>query len=102
MAVDYGLSLGFEDENLLTALLITQFVGFPFAIAFSKMSGNIGSRNSLFVGIGVYTLATIWGYFISELWKFYGLAILIGLVQSGVQAISRSLYIRLIPHEKRA
>ena len=102
MAVDYGLSLGFEDESLLTALLITQFVGFPFAIAFSKMSENIGSRNSLFVGIGVYSLATIWGYFLSEVWEFYGLAILIGLVQGGVQAISRSLYIRMIPHEKRA
>ena len=102
MAVDYGLSLGFGHESLLTALLITQFVGFPFAIAFSKMSEKIGSRNSLFVGIGVYALATIWGYFLSEVWEFYGLAILVGFVQGGVQAISRSLYIRLIPHEKRA
>lgn len=102
MAVDYGLSLGFGHESLLTALLITQFVGFPFAIAFNKMSERIGSRNSLFVGIGVYGLATIWGYFLSEVWEFYGLAILVGFVQGGVQAISRSLYICLIPHEKRA
>jgi UMF1 family MFS transporter len=102
MAVDYGMSLGFGHESLLTALLITQFVGFPFAIVFSRMSVHLGTRNSLFVGLAVYSAATIWGYFISEVWEFYGLAVLVGFVQGGVQALSRSMYTRLIPHNKRA
>ncbi len=102
MAVDYGLSLGFGRDSLLTALLITQFVGFPSAIAFALISNRIGTRSSLFIGIAFYIGATVWAYFIEAVWEFYGIAVVVGLVQGGVQALSRSLYQRLIPPGKTA
>ena len=100
MAVDYGLALGFPSDSLIVALLLTQFVGFPAAIAFGQLGERWGPRAGILVAIGVYILITIWGYFIRYPWEFYALAIAIGLVQGGVQSLSRSLYARLIPVEK--
>ena len=102
MAIDYGMSIGFATDNLLLALGITQFVGFPAAIAFGKLGERIGTRNGLFIGLAAYIAATVWGYFIDEIWEFYLLATAVGLVQGGVQALSRSLYSRLIPRERAA
>lgn len=102
MAVDYGLSLGFGRDSLLTALLVTQLVGFPSAIAFGTLGTRIGTRRSLFIGIAVYVGVTVWAYFIAAVWEFYAIAVVIGLVQGGVQALSRSLYHRLIPPGKSA
>lgn len=100
MAVDYGLALGFAAEQLISALLITQFVGFPAAIVFGKLGERLGARTGIFIAIGVYILITAWGYFIQRPWEFYVLAGAIGLVQGGIQSLSRSLYARLIPAEK--
>ncbi len=100
MAVDYGLALGFAADDLIVALLITQFVGFPAAIVFGKLGERWGARQGIFIGIGAYTLITLCGYFISKPWHFYALAIAIGLVQGGIQSLSRSFYARLIPAEK--
>lgn len=97
MAVDYGLSLGLPSESLIIALLITQFVGFPAAIVFAKLAGRIGTRASILLGIAVYCGVTVFGYFMTTASEFYVLAIVIGLVQGGVQALSRSMYSRLIP-----
>ncbi|MCB2156696.1 MFS transporter [bacterium] len=97
MAADYGLSLGFDGSVLLKALLVTQFVAFPAALAFGWLGGKIGTKRALFIGIGVYALVTIWGFRMKEQWEFYVLAITVGLVQGGVQALSRSFYSRLIP-----
>lgn len=107
MAVDYGLSIGLEQEHLITALLITQFVGFPAALAFGFLAkklgeGGIGARRGILLAIGVYTLACIGAYFMNTSKEFYALAIIIGLVQGGVQALSRSLYARLIPSSRSA
>ena len=102
MAIDYGMSIGFETDNLLLALGITQFVGFPAAIVFGKIGERTGTRTGLFIGIAAYIGVTVWGYFINEIWEFYLLATAIGLVQGGVQALSRSLYSRLIPRERAA
>jgi UMF1 family MFS transporter len=102
MAVDYGLSLGFRQEDLITALLLVQFVGFPCAIAFGRIAGRIGTRQSILLGIGVYLFVTVWGAFISSRLEFYIMAALIGMVQGGVQALSRSFYAKLIPKEKAA
>jgi UMF1 family MFS transporter len=102
MAVDYGLSLGFDTHNLLIALGITQFVGFPSAIAFGKLGEKLGARNGIFMGLGVYIGVTIWGFFMDRVEEFYALAIAVGLVQGGVQALSRSLYARLIPPQRSA
>jgi UMF1 family MFS transporter len=97
MAVDYGLSLGFASRDLIVALLITQFVGFPAALVFGELGKSWGVRKSLFLAIGVYMCITLWGVWMTERWEFYMLACLIGLVQGGIQALSRSYYARLIP-----
>ena len=100
MAVDYGLSLGLPSQGLIIALLITQFVGFPAAIVFAKLASRIGAQRSILIGIAVYCGVTVFGYFMTTAAEFYALAIVIGLVQGGVQALSRSLYSRLIPQDE--
>jgi UMF1 family MFS transporter len=100
MAVDYGLSLGFESDNLLVALLVTQFVGFPAAILFGKFGQRRGPRQGIMVAIFVYLLVVVWAYQMDQVWEFYALAVTIGLVQGGIQSLSRSFYARLIPRDK--
>jgi UMF1 family MFS transporter len=102
MAVDYGLSLGFRQEDLIAALLLTQFVGFPCAIIFGRLAGRIGTKRAILLGIGVYLFISIWGAFIQTRLEFYIMAAIIGTVQGGVQALSRSFYAHLIPREKSA
>lgn len=100
MAVKYGLSLGFSDSSLIIALLIVQFVGFPAAIGFGLLGKRIGTKTALLTGIAVYILVTVGGVFMTDEKHFYVLAIVVGLVQGGVQALSRSLYSRLIPADQ--
>lgn len=100
MAVDYGLALGFEASSLITALLITQFVGFPAALAFGWIGDRLGARAGIMIAIVVYLGTTIWGYFLDNVAEFYVLAIIIGLVQGGIQSLSRSFFGRLVPPEK--
>lgn len=102
MAVDYGQSLGFEVNSLIKALLLTQFVAFPAAIMFGYLGTALGTRKALLLGISVYMLVTVWAATINQTWEFYILAIVIGLVQGGVQALSRSLYAQLIPKQQAA
>ncbi len=97
MAVDYGISIGFESSDLITALLVVQFVGFPAALIFGRLGERWGVRRSLYLGIAVYMAVTLWGMQMEEKWEFYLLAAVIGLVQGGIQALSRSYYARLIP-----
>ena len=97
MAVDYGLSLGFPSDSLIVALLITQFVGFPAALVFGLVAGRVGPRPALYFGVTVYVAVTVWAYFMTTVTEFYVLAVVVGLVQGGVQAISRSLYARFVP-----
>ena len=102
MAVDYGQALGFDRSDLITALLITQFVGFPSAIAFGWLGGRIGAKKGIFLGIAAYFIITLWASKMNQAWEFYGLAVFIGLVQGGIQSLSRSFYARLIPRDKAA
>ncbi len=102
MALDYGLSIGFKAEDLIVALLITQFIGFPSALVFGWLGGRIGAKRAILIGIGVYLFISIYGAFIDDKREFYILACIIGLVQGGVQALSRSLYSRIIPVDKSA
>jgi len=97
MAVDYGLSLGFAAENLLTALLITQLVGFPAALIFGRIGDRIGAKRAIWLALAVYVIVVFWAWRMSASWEFYGIAVVIGLVQGGIQAMSRALYARLIP-----
>jgi UMF1 family MFS transporter len=101
MAVDYGLSLGFPQQSLIAALLITQFVGFPSALAFGWLGSRIGARNGIFIAIAIYAAATVAAYRMSEVVHFYALAAVIGLVQGGIQSLSRSYYAVLVPEGKQ-
>jgi UMF1 family MFS transporter len=100
MAVDYGLSLGFEASDLVTALLLTQFVAFPAALGFGWLGSRIGARRGIFIALAVYAAVTCYAYFIQDSRDFYLLAVVVGLVQGGVQSLSRSYYGRLIPAGK--
>jgi UMF1 family MFS transporter len=100
MAVDYGMSIGLEAKSLITALLITQFVGFPAALAFGWIGKRFGTKSGLLLAIAVYLVTTIWAYWLDSVREFYAMAIVIGLVQGGVQSLSRSFYGRLVPPEK--
>ena len=100
MAIAYGKSLGIDSNKLIMALLITQFVGFPAALVFGKLGEKIGAKVSIFIGLAVYLGVTVWGYFMNSAADFFAMAIVIGLVQGGVQSLSRSFYARLIPQDK--
>jgi len=100
MAVDYGLSLGFPASGLVKALLLTQFVAFPAALAFGWLGRTIGARRGIFIAIAVYAAATCYAYVIRDVRDFYTLAVIIGLVQGGVQSLSRSYFGRLVPEGK--
>ena len=100
MAVDYGLSLGFDQSHLIKALLLTQFVAFPAALAFGWLGGRIGAVPGIFIALAVYVVATCYAYFLEDARDFYVLAFAVGLVQGGIQSLSRSYYGRLVPDGK--
>ncbi len=102
MAVDYGLSLGFASESLILALLIVQFIGFPAALVFGWLGERYGPKLGIHIAIGVYFGVVLYAAQMTAEWEFYVLAVVIGLVQGGIQSLSRSLYARLIPADKCA
>jgi UMF1 family MFS transporter len=102
MAVDYGLSIGFDANNLMVALLITQFVGFPAALVFGYLGARRGPKQGIMLAIFAYLMILLWAYRMDAIWEFYLLAVAIGLVQGGIQALSRALYARLIPQNQTA
>jgi UMF1 family MFS transporter len=102
MAVDYGMSLGFDANDLIVALLIVQFVGFPAALLFGKLGQSWGVRKSIYLALVIYMGVTLWGTLMTNKQEFYIMAVVIGLVQGGIQALSRSFYARLIPRDQAA
>ena len=99
MAVNFGQRLGFEDRDLVTALMITNYVGFPATLLFGLMAHRFGTKRAIYVGLAVYIVVVCWAVFLKDVRQFYAMSITIGLVQGGVQSISRSLYAALIPRE---
>ena len=102
MAVDFGKARGLPTSSLISALLITQFVGFPAAIAFGYLARLTSARAGILAGLAVYILITVWASRMHAAWEFYTLATVVGLVQGGVQSLSRSCYAGLIPADKSA
>ena len=100
MAVNFGQSLGFPDNSLIVALLIVQFVGFPAAIAFGHLGQRWGAKNSILLAIAVYAAVTVWAYTLQTVSQFYAMAVVIALVQGGVQSQSRALFAQLIPAQR--
>jgi len=102
MAVDYGMSIGFQSSDLITALLIVQFIGFPAALLFGKLGQLWDTKKAIYLAIVIYAGITLWGIMMERKEEFYVLAVMIGLVQGGIQALSRSYYARLIPEHRTA
>jgi len=102
MATSYGSDVGIATNDLLIILLVTQFVAFPFALIYGKLAHKVSAKFMLFIGIGIYTVLTIYAYFINSTFDFWVLAMLVASSQGGIQALSRSLYGKLIPKEKSA
>jgi UMF1 family MFS transporter len=102
MAVNYGAALGLPTSSLLAALLLTQFVAFPAALVFGWAGERIGPRVGIAGGLAVYAMATAYAFFLDTVTEFFALAVVIGLVQGGVQSLSRSFFGRLVPAGKSA
>ncbi|MGD2116902.1 MAG: MFS transporter [Chromatiales bacterium] len=102
MAVDFGLSVGLESNGLLIALLVTQFVGFPAALLFGHIGQLKGPKFGISICLVVYGVIVFWAYQLQQQWEFYVLAVAVGLVQGGVQSLSRSLFARLVPPQQKA
>lgn len=100
MAVDFGVSIGFEAKDLIAALLITQFIGFPCAYFFGRVTSRFGTKIPILFCIVVYSITVMAATGMSKAWHFYLLATVIGVVQGGVQSLSRSLFARMIRKEE--
>lgn len=100
MAGVYGTELGIEQSDLISAILLVQFIGIPCAFAFGAIAGRIGAKRSVFIGLTIYTGICVFAYSMTTTREFYILAVLVGLVQGGTQALSRSLFATLIPKHK--
>jgi UMF1 family MFS transporter len=100
MATTFGSQIGIDQNAMITALLITQFIGVPFAFLFGMLAGRIGAKTAVFLGLAVYAFIITLGYNMSTSAHFYALAIMVGMVQGGTQALSRSLFASMIPRHK--
>jgi UMF1 family MFS transporter len=100
MATTYGTEIGIDENAMIGALLITQFIGVPFGFLFGFVAQGIGAKRAVFIGLMTYSAITILGYFMRTATHFYVLAILVGMVQGGTQALSRSLFASMIPKHK--
>lgn len=100
MSSIYGAEVGIDREAQIAAFVLVQFVGVPCAFAFGAVADRVGPKPALYAGIGVYTGISVLAYFMTTTWQFFALAILVGMVQGGTQALSRSVFARLIPKHK--
>jgi UMF1 family MFS transporter len=100
MATAYGTEIGIGQSALIGAILLVQFVGIPCTFLFGSVAGRIGAKRSLFLGLLAYTVISILGYYMTTATHFYILAGLVGVVQGGTQALSRSLFASMIPQHK--
>jgi len=100
MAVNYGQRLGFDDKDLVMALLITNFIGFPATFLYGLVAHRFGPRTGIYFALLVYMGMSAWAMSMEDVRQFYVMAMIIGTVQGGVQGLSRSLYASLIPPEQ--
>jgi UMF1 family MFS transporter len=100
MAGVYGAEIGIDRNAQVAAFVMVQFVGVPFTFIFGALAGKIGPKRALLGSLAVYVGISILGYFMRSTWQFFALAFLVGIVQGGSQALSRSLFARMIPKHK--
>ncbi|MGA1790520.1 MAG: MFS transporter [bacterium] len=102
MAAIFGSEIGIGRNHLIGSILLVQFVGIPFTLLFGRLARYLGTKTCIIIGLMVYTIVVIFGYFIQTPSDFLILAIMVGLVQGGTQALSRSFFARMIPREDSA
>lgn len=102
MSTIYGSSIGIDSTQMLLALLFIQLLGLPFALLYIRLSEKYGTHKMICVGICIYMFICIFGFFIKTAWQFWFLAFLIATSQGGIQALSRSMYGKLIPDKARS
>ncbi len=100
MAVNYGQRLGFADEDLVLALLVTNFIGFPATLLYGVAAQRFGPKKGIYFALLVYVGACVWALQMTNVREFFVMAMIIGCVQGGVQGLSRSLYAALIPPQQ--
>ncbi|PLX32757.1 MAG: MFS transporter, partial [Clostridiales bacterium] len=100
MAAVYGSDVGISGNDLLVVLLATQFVAFPFALLYGKLSKKFKGKRMLYVGISIYIGICSYAYFIETTKQFWVLAMLVASSQGGIQALSRSYFAKLVPKDK--
>ncbi|MCR4374659.1 MAG: MFS transporter [Acidobacteria bacterium] len=100
VATYYGADIGIDTGSLITALLLVQFIGVPCSFLFGMLASRIGAKRSVFLGLLVYVGITIFAYRMTTAWEFFALAITVGMVQGGTQALSRSLFASMVPKDK--
>jgi len=101
MPVAYGAEIGW-DRLPSSDLLMVQFLAAPFAILFGRLAKKTGAKRAIYLSLGVYTLISIFGYFLKFEWQFWALGALVATVQGGSQALSRSLMGKMMPKSQSA
>ncbi|WP_221568813.1 MFS transporter [Alkalihalobacillus sp. TS-13] len=102
MATIYGRDIGIGSNDLIAALLITQFVGIPFAFLFGYLAKRLQAKRALYIALWTYVVIVLLGYFMETAAHFYALAIMVGFVQGGAQALSRSIFGSMVPENRHA
>jgi UMF1 family MFS transporter len=100
MASVYGAEIGIDRNAQIAAFVVVQFVGVPCSFLFGALAARIGAKTAVFISLAVYAAISVLGYFMTTTWHFFALAFLVGMVQGGSQALSRSLFARMIPKHK--
>ena len=100
MASIYGAEVGIDQNAQIAAFVLVQFVGVPCSFVFGGLADRIGAKRAVFLALAIYTGISMLGYFMTVAWQFFALAFLVGTVQGGSQALSRSLFARMIPKHK--
>lgn len=100
MSVSYGVDVGISSNTLIVILLVTQFVAFPFALLFGKLAKKFSAKKMIFLGIIIYTLVTVYAFFLQTAIQFWIMAMVVATAQGGIQALSRSYFGKIIPKER--
>ncbi len=102
MATTYGTNLGLDDTGMMLALLLVQILGLPFCLLYIRLAARFGARTMVGVGVCVYMFICVFAFFMRELWQFWLLAVLCATSQGGIQALSRSIFGKLLPDKDRS
>lgn len=102
MSTAYGAQLGLGDTEMMLALLLVQLLGLPFCLLYIKLADKFGARAMVGVGICIYMGICVFGFFVRSIWQFWVLAILVATSQGGVQALSRSIFGKMLPDKNRS